>query len=165
MSIDIEKAKVIGLPDKTGIYNFDDYYSNLAEMAIQSHDDKVKFQFIFKALKRLRTVDKSALPKSESTPFTFQFDIDVDGVTYSKSLEIVKKLNKSVVYELRINLREFNWRFRATFFPQFYDKQLYYCFVYPFEKIPTEPDPTDYYRDLTHEVYMDTRTNSEKYFK
>jgi hypothetical protein len=167
MGIDnIYIAKVVNLPDKDGVEHFTDYYTNLAESAIQTHQDKVKFHFIKKALKRLELVEKADLPDPRNgEKFTFEFDIDVDGKSYSRELEIVKKLGKAPVYELKVDIDEFNWYFRGTFFPQYFNRQLHYCFVHAFEKVPGYPDPTDGFRDSTHEVYMDTRINPDKYSK
>lgn len=166
MGIDIEKAKVVSLPGKDGVEHFADYYTTLAELATQSHNDNVKFQFIRKALKRLRTVEKSELPKrKDEETFNFEFDIDVDGKSYSRELEIIKQLAKDPVYELKIDIDEFNWYFRATFFPQYPNGQLHYCFVHPFVKVPGYDDPTNGYRDLTYDVYIDTRINPDRYFK
>lgn len=164
MGIDIDKAQVVLLPDKSGVEHFRDYYTNLAELASQSHDENVKLHFIRAVLKRLGTLDRSELPSDNTTPLSFDFEIDVEGKTYTEHLEIVKKLGKSVIYELRVDIPNFNWWFRATFFPKYHQSELYYCIVYPFEKVPGYADPTNHYRDLTHDVYVDTRSNPDKYF-
>ncbi|MGX2962118.1 hypothetical protein JNUCC23_23245 (plasmid) [Peribacillus sp. JNUCC 23] len=164
MGIDIDKGKVVLLPDEFGVEHFGDFYTNLAELANESHIENVQLHFIRAVLKRLRTLDRNDLPQDHTTSLSFDFKLDVDGISYTRPLEIVKKLGKSVVYELRIDIDEFNWYFRATFFPKYHDSQLYHCVVYPFVKIPGESDPTDQFRDLTHDVYKDTQINPEKYF-
>lgn len=165
MGIDINKATVILLPDESGNEHFKDFYTRLAELGNHSHNEKVKLSFIRAVLSRLGTLDKSELPQNSDTQLSFDFEIEVDGKTYTEHLEIVKKLSKSVIYELRIDIPDFNWWFRATFFPKYHQSELYYCMVYPFEKVPGYEDPTNRYRDLTHEVFVDTRDNPEKYFE
>jgi hypothetical protein len=164
MGIDIDKARVVLLPDQAGIEHFHDFYSNLAELANESHTDKVKLHFIRAVLKRLRTLDRSVLPKDHTTSITADFELEVDGMSYTRPIEIVKKLGKSVIYELRIDIDEFNWYFRATFFPKYHEGDLLYCVVYPFVKIPGFADPTNGFRDLTHEVFKDSQQNPHKYF-
>lgn len=164
MGIDINKAKVVFFPDESGTEHFHDFYVTLAEMATQSHDEKVKYFFLRAVLKRLGTIDKIDLPTDQNA-LEFEFEIDVDGVSYSRPLKIVKKIGKSVVYEIRIDISDFNWYFRATFFPKYHQGELYYCVVHPFVKVPGYDDPTNTYRDLTHKVYKDCQFNPDKYFE
>ncbi|MGW6255150.1 MULTISPECIES: hypothetical protein [Bacillati] len=164
MGIDIDKARIVFLPDESGVEHFVDFYTDLSKQAAEYLEDMVKLEFLRSVLKRLRTLDKKDLPKDSSTELTFNFEVEVDGESYSRPLEIVKKLGKSVVYELRIDISDFNWYFRATFFPKYQGGELYYCFVYPFVKIPGHEDPTDPFRDLTHSVYTDVISNPDKYF-
>jgi hypothetical protein len=164
MGIDIDKARVVLLPDEAGIEHFKDFYSNLAELANESHTDKVKLHFIRVVLKRLRTLDRSDLPKDHTSSLTFDFELEVDGISYTRPLEIIKKLGGNVVYELRIDISDFDWYFRATFFPKYHEGELLYCVVHPFEKVRWLPDPTNGFRDLTHKVYKDNQQNPHKYF-
>ena len=159
----IDKARVVLLPDEHGVKHFQKYYTELSISASELHEDKVKLVFIRKLLKRLRLLDKRDLPTGIDS-ISFDFEIDVDGISYTRPLDIVKKLGKSVVYELRIDISDFNWYFRATFFPKYHQDELYYCVVYPFVKVPGEENPTDEFRDLTHNVFEDTRLYPDKYF-
>lgn len=157
------KARVVLIPDEYGVKHFQKYYEELSISASEIHKENVKLSFIRTLLKRLSTLDKKDLPVDKDK-ISFDFDIDVDGISYTRPLDIVKKLGKSVVYELRIDISDFNWYFRATFFPKHHDNKLYYCVVYPFVKLPGEEDPTDYFRDLTHDVYKDSQLFPDKYF-
>jgi len=164
MGIDINKAKVVFFPAKDGTKQFEDFYTGLAITSLEDTENNVKYQFIKTVLKRLRTIDKENLPKDTSA-LEFNFEIDIAGVSYNRPLKIVKKLGKGLVYELRIDLQEFNWYFRATFFPMYNESTLYYCVVYPFTKVPGYEDPTDSFRDLTHEVYNACLAKPDEYFK
>lgn len=159
----IDKARVVLLPDECGVEHFRKYYTDLSIKANVIHQDKVKLTFIRELLKRLRLLDKGDLPTGTDS-ISFDFEIDVDGISYTRPLDIVKKLGKSVVYELRIDISNFDWYFRATFFPRYHQDELYYCVVYPFEKVPGEKDPTDEFRDLTHNIFKDTQFCPDRYF-
>lgn len=164
MGIDITRAIVKSLPDELGNDQMNDFITALANAATKSHEEKVKYSFLMKALQRLSIVDKSDLPNAEQDFFA-TLEIDVDDKTYSKSFELIKDLRKQPIYELRINIKEFNWRFRATFFPKFHKNQLYYCFVFPFLKHPGDIDPTDDYRDSTYEIFKKVRISPEQYLE
>lgn len=158
----INKAKVISLPDTLGSIRMADYFATLAAAALTNHEDKVKYQFLDLGLRRMALVDMASLP-NERHRFFARFQIEVDENSYNKRFELIKHLRKRPIYELRFNIREFNWRFRATFFPVERNGQLYYCFVHPFEKVPHLLDPTDSFRDDTHKIYLDTIQNPQKY--
>lgn len=163
MGININRAIVKALPDESGVEYMTEFMKILASSKKNSHQGRVKFEYLIKALSRLSLIQKKDLPNSMK-PFYTTLEIDIDGITYSKSFELIKDLRKMPIYELRINIKEYNWRFRATFFPKYHEGQLYYCFVYPFTKHPDEDDPTDKLRDATYQIFLDTRVNPDKYF-
>jgi hypothetical protein len=164
--MDITKAKVTALPDLSGEYRIHDYMSQeLGEFAkAGSHEHTVKLSYLIKGMNFLSFVDRRNLPEREDL-FETELEIDIEGKTYSRKFELVKPLRKVPIYELRIDLPEFAWFFRATFFPIYYEQELHYCFVYPFEKYPGHPDPTNDYRDLTYKVLEEVRKNPIPFFK
>lgn len=167
MGIDINKATVIPISDESGINHFEIFYEELSELAKDNHEDKVKLHFLGEVLNRLETLTKNDLPTNRSKKIEFDFELTVDGKLYTRRLEIVKKLGKSVIYEVRIDLKDMDWYFRATFFPKYYKGDLYYCLVRPFVKILNKPetDKTDEYKELTHDVYKDSQQDAAKYFE
>lgn len=156
------KATVVFLPDESGEDHFQKFYVDLAKSASVSQNEKVKFYFLREVLGSLKKIGKEDLPKEADDSLEFDFNIDIGNQTLTRTLKIVKKLGKSVIYEIRVDIG--NWYFRATFFPYYYGKELYHCVVYPFVKVPGQPDPTNIYRDMTHNVYMDVKSDEDKYF-
>lgn len=156
------KTKVISLPDEHGNDEFATYLTQLGTNARTSHDDRVKFAYLLKAIDSMQYVDFSNLPTG-TRKFYQVLEIEVDGVTYRQSFELIKPLHRDDIYELRINLRAFNWRFRATFFPNSHSNGEFYCFVFPFEKFLGTPDPTNYYRDRTFNISLDVQHNPNEY--
>lgn len=156
------KTRVISLPDENGIDVFEVYLKQLGSNAKNSHKDRVNLAYLVKAINLMQYVDFNNLP-SFSNRFYQVLEIEVDGVSYRQSFELIKPLHKPNIYELRINLRASNWRFRATFFPETYNGDKFYCFVYPFEKFPVSIDPTDFYRDKTFNIQYDVRNDPNKY--
>lgn len=158
------KAKVISLPDEYGTDQFADYLTRLGASAKTSHDDRVKLAYLVKAINYMQYVDFNQLPTGAATDRFFEtLEIEVDGVSYTQRFELIKPLHKQDIYELRINIRSFNWRFRATFFPEPYNGGKFHCFVFPFEKFPHLPDPTNHYRDKTFNIHYDVQHNPGKY--
>lgn len=156
-------AIIKSLPDESGKEQMTDFISSLAQRATQSHEEKVKYQFLMTSLTRLSVIEKSQLPGSNNRFFT-TLEIDVDGQNYSKRFELIKDLRKQPIYELRINIREYNWRFRAIFFPKYHGGTLYYCFTFPFLKYPEKLDPTNEMRDRTLRIYQQIKIKPENYF-
>lgn len=156
------KARVISLPDENGTDLFADYLKNLGVQAKTFHDDKVKLAYLVKAIQFMQYVDFNSLPAATDR-FYQVLEIEVEGITYRQSFELIKPLRKQNIYELRINIRKFNWRFRATFFPKLYNSGKFHCMVFPFEKFPWLPDPTDHYRDRTFNIHDDVQHNAGKY--
>lgn len=158
----VVKATVVFLPDESGIEHFKDYYVGLAKSASANQNNKEKFYFLREVLEGLKKIGKDELPKETNGSLEFDFEINIDGKWVTRTLEIVKKLDKSIIYEIRVDIG--TWYFRATFFPYYYGSELYHCVVYPFVKVPGYADPTNGFRDKTHDVYMDVRSNEGKYF-
>lgn len=146
------KPKIISIPNEENKDVFANFYSDLALKG--DHESFVKFNFIKRAFELLEEVPPDKLP--EDSVIFGDFEIIVGNKSYVNRLGFVKDLRILPVYEMRISLKAFNWYFRATFFPKEHKGQMYYCFVYPFEKDPYERfDPTDHYRDKTFSVYQD----------
>lgn len=155
------KTKVISLPDHDGIDRIAEFLKHMGAKAEGSHESKVKIAFILKAIDLMQYVDFSDLPTGEK-PFYETIEIEVDEKMYRHTFELIKPLRKEPIFELRLNMREFNWRFRATFFPIGYGDN-YYCFVHPFEKVKGEPDLTNRLRDFTFSIYHAIVHNPDRY--
>lgn len=158
------KAKVISLPDEHGTDVFAAYLTQLGVSAKISHDERVKLAYIVKAINFMQYVDFSNLP-THTDSFYHTLEIEVDGITYKRSFWLIKALHKPDIYELRLNIPSLgSWRFRATFFPYVHSNSVkYHCFVFPFEKFPHLPDPTNYYRDKTFNILYDVQHNPSDY--
>lgn len=127
------KAKVISFPNEYRRDVFTPYLINLGKKAQENHHERVQLTFLLKALDLMQYVDFVDFP-DEQNQFYQELEITVDGETYSQSFELIKPLAKENIYELRINLTQYNWRFRGIFFPYNYNGQQFYCFIYPFIK-------------------------------
>lgn len=165
MGKDIKKEffrpKIISIPNENDEDVFATFFSELAIK--ENHESSVKFNFIKRALELLEEIPPDCLP--EDNVIFGDFEIIVENKTYVNRLGFLKDLRIPPIYEMRISLRAFNWYFRATFFPKEHEGQMYYCFVYPFEKEPQEGfDPTDYYRDKTFSIYQDIE-EKQNFFK
>lgn len=157
-------AKVISLPGHTGQDFMSDYMHDLAQAANLSHRENIKLNFITAALSLMEVIPQADLPSRNGEPFKQVLTIEVDeNTSYSQEFELLKPLARQPIYELRVDLRQYNWYFRATFFPKYIEGQLYYCFVYPFEKIPGQPDPTNYMRDQTYNVFDKVKFHQSDY--
>jgi len=161
--MDITKAKVVALPGMDGEFHVHNFITDIGDAAKHgSEEHTLKLAWVLKSMNFLSKVDRNQLPGEDI--FETILDINIDGEIHTRKFELVKALRKVPIYELRIDLPEYVWFFRATFFPYYLDRQLHYCFVYPFEKIPGQPDPTNNYRDLTYQVLEDVRENPAPYF-
>lgn len=157
------KAKVISLPNEYGKDEIADYLNATGIAAKMDYEDAVKLAFILKAINLMQYVDFNDLPTATKRFFE-TLEIEVDGINYRHIFELLKPLRKQDIYELRINMREFNWRFRATFFPHIHTNgDKYYCFVFPFEKFIGFRDPTNYFRDKTFNIRYDVLHNPGVY--
>lgn len=155
------------MPNEYGKDVFEDYLIRLGAAAKQRHDCKVKFAYLMKALTLMQHVDVSGLPTSTNRFFA-TLEIEVEGERYQERFELIKPLAAEDIYELRINIREFRWRFRATFFPKQHNGKQFYCFVHPFEKTIGKPDLTNHFRDKTASIRMDLNENPgefDEYFE
>jgi hypothetical protein len=154
--MEITKANVISLPDLTQVDQVTIYLNNLRALARgNNHAAKVKLGYILESIRVMSLIDLDRLQNVDRIPIYEALAIEIGGIEYTKSAELIKSLDKPNIYELRINIREFNWRFRATFFPAVYKDDLYYCLVYPFEKVQgAAVDPTNGFRDNTYTLYQ-----------
>ncbi|MED3918619.1 hypothetical protein P4644_02955 [Priestia aryabhattai] len=162
MAIDI--AKIITLPDETGVNSVDNFIQDIQQEALSSHEGRVKFQFLRQSLRALSGVRKSDLPRGGNF-YSQNLEIEVDGKSYTRPVKLIKDLSKQPVCELRINIIEFDWQARITFFPYPYEGQLYYFLCFSFRKRLDEEDLTDILKLDTYEVYQDVRVNPTKYIK
>lgn len=160
-----KKANVISFPNDYGTVQFDGYLQNLGNAGKASHDKRVQLAFLVKALDYMQYVEFTALPTTRANaPFYATLDINVDGITYSESFELIKPLARENIFELRINLQQFNWRFRGIFFPYSHNTGQFYCFVFPFEKQKqVQANLTDTFRDRASTVYYDLLQSPLKY--
>lgn len=150
------------MPNEYGKDVFADYLRKLGAAAKVRHDCKVKFAYLMKAITLMQHVEFSRLPTNTSQFFA-TLEIEVEGETYEESFELIKPLAAEDIYELRINIEKYNWRLRATFFPQNFNDKDFYCFVFPFEKAAGRKDLTNHFRDKTFSIRHDLRENPEKY--
>jgi hypothetical protein len=156
------------LPDEFGDILMDKYFEDLGNEG--THESRVKIQWLVELMDDLAEIPKSALPEmGDKDGLSFDVEFVVDGINYERKVRAVKALGKSPIYELRANIPQLNWRFRATFFPKYKGSQLYYCFVFPFEKVDGEEDHlTDEYKERTYEIYKQVIANFglfEEYFE
>ncbi|TDQ39258.1 hypothetical protein EV213_108210 [Aureibacillus halotolerans] len=154
------------MSDENGEKPLQDYLEILAETALNSHVDKVKYLFIMKALEYLATVPKKILPSNnsvEETPTTTTLEVKVDKQTYSQTFRLVKALRRSPIFELRLSIANFNWHFRIIFFPKYHENKLYYCLTFPFEKRKSDVDPTDEFRDRAYDIFKSLQTQGTQF--
>lgn len=159
------KATVISWPNEYGIKQFDNFFKALQNRAKGSHNDLIKFAYVLSAIDFMRLVSLDMLPGSEEERFIQELEIELDGVTYSQSFELIKPLKKDNIYELRIDFTQnFYWRFRVIFFPYVHNGDLFHCFVFPFEKVrQVRFNLTDRFRDKAFERYYDLQNDPGKY--
>jgi hypothetical protein len=127
-----KKAIVISFPNDYMQDSFAPYLTSLGRKAKDHHAARVQYAYLSKALDFMRYV--TDLPNKPGKFISTTLEIEIDGEIYSQEFKLVKPLNKENIFELRINLVQFNWRFRGIFFPYHLGGQRYYCFVFPFEK-------------------------------
>lgn len=156
-------AEIISLPDESGNILMNELIDELGDQG--THKAKIQLGFLVDALDDLAEIDKRDLPEMDDDEgLSFDLETEVDGITYKRKFRTVKALQKAPIYELRINIREHNWRLRATFFPKYYKGQLCYCFVFPFIKVDeAKEDPTDHYKERTYAIYQDVMANFQNY--
>ncbi|MEK4671541.1 hypothetical protein [Niallia sp. FSL R7-0271] len=160
-----KKAKVISFPNDYNRDIFAPYLVSLGKKAESEHKYRVQLAYLLKALDYMQYVDFSNLPTG-SNRFFHELEITVEGKTYSKSFELIKPLAKENIYELRINIEESEWRFRAIFFPYTYKGVQYYCFIYPFvKKEQVQFDLTNQFRDKAYSIYYNLNQEPSKYVK
>lgn len=160
-NIEIE-AEVISLPDEFGQNLMNIYFEDLGNE--NTHQARVKLQYLVEIMDDLALIPKKALPEiGDKEGLSFEVEFEVDGINYKRKVRAVKALEKSPVYELRVNIPQLSWRFRATFFPKYVGDQLYYCLVFPFEKFDGEEDPTDGYKDRTYRILQELREDFDSF--
>lgn len=154
------EAIIVTVPGMDGVDRMLGYLERLIQQ--NSHFSRVKYKFIDAAMDLMEGLALEDLPQTPNHRDTkyANFMIEVDEHEYNVRLGFVKALRMPNIYEMRINLRQFNWRFRATFFSKIYDGTVYYCIVDPFEKMIGQKDPTDNCRDHTYDVSQ-TLTDEE----
>lgn len=160
-------AEVIALPDENGFEHVTKLFLDL--QALNNREGKVKTGLLVDAMKELAKVPHADLPSIDAERGLF-FDLEpvIDGEVYEIRRETVKALRERPIHELRLSIPEFNWHFRATFFPFEHPEngKQFYCMVFPFEKILAlgkKGDPTDIYRNRTKAIYDDLVNNFQKY--
>src|SRR5699024_8210765 len=134
MEIIHQKAKVISFPDDYMRDSFSPYVRALGEKAKDNHEKRVQFTYLLKAMDYMQYVSVENLPINQNGNISTTLEIRVDGKKYSEEFILIKALNRENIFELRINVRKFPWRFRGIFFPYNNREEQYYCFVFPFEK-------------------------------
>ncbi|MCP1495285.1 hypothetical protein J2Y73_005451 [Peribacillus frigoritolerans] len=155
-------AEIISLPDQGTDY-MTRYLEFLGGAAMHSESENIKLNWLTDGLRKMASVPKNLLPgKGEVLKMDLVNPVDEDNI-HTREFDLVKSLGTQPIYELRIDLREYNWCFRATFFPKIVGDQLYYCFVYPFEKVPGYDDPTNGFRDKTYKVFDEVKFHFSDY--
>lgn len=162
-----KKAIVISFPDDYMNDSFSPYLAKLGKRAQNSQEKRVQYAYLLKALDFMQYVVD--LPQKPGEFISTTLEMEIDSEIYSQTFKLVKPLNKENIFELRINLSQFNWRFRGIFFPYTYQEQQYYCFVFPFEKQQqVRFNLTDTFRDRASYVLNNLERKPEiyaKYFK
>lgn len=158
-------AEIISLPDEFGKDLIEDLFEHLGNQG--THQAKVQLGFLVEMMDDLaERIDKKDLPEMDDEQgLSFDLETEVDGITYNRKFWAVKALQKAPIYELRLNIREHNYRLRITFFPKYHNDQLYYCFVFPFLKVDDgkKDTQTDHYKKRTYAIYQDLMQNFENY--
>ncbi|QQK79218.1 hypothetical protein HUG20_04490 [Salicibibacter cibi] len=163
-SINKKKATVISFPNEYGKDQFSPFLKKLRKESQFDKKADVRFGFLLKALDYMQYVNFNDLPTVADKPFFAQFEIKIGEEIYQQTFELIKPLNKRGIYELRINMKGFNWRFRGIFFPYSYDTRQFYCFIFPFEKTSNVTfNVTDHFRDRAYRILNDLEKNPEKY--
>ncbi|WP_078598553.1 hypothetical protein [Evansella clarkii] len=152
-------AHVVSIKDSYGNEQVEQFRTDLISEAKYNEKGLIKLKFFLRALNYTQNIGKNQLHLHETT-----LSITSQGTEYEKTFTLFKALRKQPIYELRLNFPEYGSWIRATFFPTYYEGQLYYCFVKAFTKTKKpEYDPTDTMIDETYRVYQQVRSNPEAY--
>jgi hypothetical protein len=161
-------AKVISFPNDFGRNQLDSFFKQKGNAAKTQVNALMQFNFLLSAFDFMQFVEQDKLPTGdpEEKPFKTELTVKVDGEEYTKSFELVKKLQKDNIYELRLDFDPppFYWRLRIIFFPYDHNGDLFYCMVFPIEKIlAVRVNLTDIFRDRAEGIYYDLINNPGKY--
>lgn len=161
-------AKVISFPNEYMRDVMAPFLIQMGNAINKSSNDQMKFDFIQSAIDFMRFVKKEQLPTGvEGEPkFKVPLTVSVNGRLYTKEFELIKKLHKENIYELRIDFDRppFYWRLRIIFFPYVHNGDLFHCLLFPLQKNPmVRKDMTNLFRDRAEKVYKDLQISPGKY--
>ena len=107
---------------------------------------------------------RKLLPTRDNPYHGGDIEFTLNDKNYKSCLKFVGYLRKEPLYELRISLREFNWYFRATFFPKHFEGNPILLFCFSVRKDPNSPhDPTDAFMEMTFRVFEEVRMHERDY--